>query len=434
MASHAPPVVGILAGGGSLPREIAERVVGRGGKVHVVAIAGEADGGFGDVPVTQVGWAEIGAMLAAFHNAGCNELVIVGGVRRPDLAALRPDWGFFRNLPAIMRIIGAGGDDSVLTRVVRFFEAQGFRVVAPAAVAPELLVGEGPLGRVAASSTEAADVATGFELVGRLGAYDVGQAVVVAGGRIEAIEGAEGTDAMLERLLRARAGRARGDGAPGVLVKRPKPGQELRIDLPAIGPDTVRRAAQAGLAGIAVEAGAALAAERATLIERADAAGLFVQGFLSSTVDATRAATAPAQSLARIGRWAAERRQRADALKGAGLLAAAAPLLKSRGAVVDRGHVLAVESGEGVAALIERAAALRQWGRQRFAGRTSVAVLAEPADLRSGLARAAACGLAGVAVVGKPDKARAGLGNEFVREADRLGMFIAAITRDTRSV
>jgi len=105
MPSTAPRVVGILAGGGSLPLEVAEHVTARGDGVHIVAIGGEADADWAPFPATVVGWAQIGAMVRTFKAAGCTELVIVGSVRRPDLAALRPDMGFWRNLPAILRII-----------------------------------------------------------------------------------------------------------------------------------------------------------------------------------------------------------------------------------------------------------------------------------------------------------------------------------------
>ncbi len=425
MAKIEPRVVGILAGGGSLPREIAEHVVGHGDRVHIVALAGEADGDFTPFPTTVVGWAQIGAMVEALKSAGCTELVIVGSVRRPDLAALRPDLGFFRSLPAILRIIAAGGDDSVLTRVLRFFEEKGFRVLAPAAIAPELLVGDGPLGRVEAQPGAVRDVALGFDLVRRLGPYDVGQAVVVAGGLIEAIEGAEGTDAMLERVARQRGACAGAPAAPGVLVKRPKPGQELRIDLPAIGPGTVRRAAEAGLAGIAVLAGGALAAERPALVKDADAVGLFVQGFADGTREQEGHFLHQPPPLERMGRRAPGKGPCADATKAAELLAAIAPLLASRGAVIDRGHVLAVESGEGVEALIARASALRQWGRRRPWRRSAVAVLSAAGDVVTGVRSGAAAGLAGVALVGEPRVAEAV--RDGVADADRLGLFLALL-------
>ena len=160
--SGAPDVVGILAGGGSLPREIAEHVRASGGTVHIVSIIGEGDRDLGDFPLTRVGWAQIGGMVRALRNAGVTKMVIVGAVRRPDLNAIKPDLGFFLNLPAIGRIVATTGDDSVLSGVVRFFESKGFKVAlvtdgrmsgasgaVPAAIhlTPECLSG-GPLARI----------------------------------------------------------------------------------------------------------------------------------------------------------------------------------------------------------------------------------------------------------------------------------------------
>jgi DUF1009 family protein len=366
-------------------------------------------------------------MVGTLKRAGCKELVIVGAVTRPDLGALRPDLGFFRHLPAILRIVTAGGDDSVLTRVVRFFESQGFEVVGPGAVAPELLVGEGPLGRIAASPEAAADVAFGFDVVRALGPFDVGQAVVVADGQLEAIEGAEGTDGMLARVAAQRRARGGVGAAPsGVLVKRPKPGQELRIDMPAIGPGTAQRAADAGLAGIAVLAGGVLAAERAALAERADAGGLFVQGVRDR--DAARARRPHHDwHVERASRRLPSTLQHADATKGADLLLALAPLAAGGSVVVARGHVLAVESGEGAAAALARAGGLRQWGRRRAARPSGVAVVSDPADVAAGVAGASAAGLAGLALVGHP---AAALGHA-APEADRHGLFLAALNSAT---
>jgi DUF1009 family protein len=425
MPSTAPRVVGILAGAGTLPREVAQHVAARGERVHIVAISGEADADFAAFPTTVVGWGQIGAMVRTLKSAGCTDLVIVGSVHRPDLAALRPDLGFWRSLPAILRIIAAGGDDSVLTRVVRFFEGHGFHVVAPGTAAPELIVGEGPLGRHSAPPEAHADVALGFDVVRALGPFDVGQAVVVARGRIMAIEGAEGTDAMLARVGAGRRGaEATGEGRSGVLVKRPKPGQELRIDLPAIGPDTVRRAAEAGLAGIAVLAQGALAAQRAALCELADARGVFVQGFGDSGAAGEPSGGASCRTEV-LGRRRPSARQMADATKAAKVLAALATFGTGRAAVVDRGHVLAVESGEGAAVLLARAGRLRQWGRRRLARRSGVGVLmSDEADLAHVVVGAAAAGLAGLAVVGHLPPARVRAAAEV---ADRLGLFLALL-------
>ncbi len=432
MLSPEHGVVGILAGGGSLPREAAERVVARGGSVHIVTISDDWDRGLAKFPVTKADMGKVGTIVRAFRRAGCRKLVIVGPVRRPDLAALWPDFGFILNLPAILRLIASGGDDDLLSRIVRFFEGKGFEVVAPAAVAPELLAGEGPLGRIAATPAQTADVNIGFDAVCAMGPYDVGQAVVVTDGRLEAVEGVEGTDGMLARLAERRGRR----GEPqeerrGVLVKRTKPGQELRIDLPAIGPDTVAHAINAGLAGIAVQARGVLAAERAELVRRADGGDLFVQGWkIENRRSAVRAAGLEDWSATALGGRSLDASHAADAAKGAGLLATLSGSGIGRCAIVDHGHVLAVECADGAESLIAGAEGIRQWGRHRRSRRSGVAVLREASDLQPGLVNAAAAaGLAGLALVGQPPAAAE---PAAIAEADRLGLAVVALAAARR--
>ncbi len=403
-------VVGIVAGGGSLPREIAEHVTAGGGTVHIVSIIGEGDRDLSDFPLTRVGWAQIGGMVRALRNAGVTEMVIVGSVRRPDLGAIKPDLGFFLNLPAIARIVATTGDDGVLSGVVRFFESKGFKVVSPIEVLPSLLVGDGPLGKMQAEANEMVDIARGFDVVRALGPFDVGQAVVVTDGRIDAIEGAENTDAMLARLALQRRQPEGGVGRRrGVLVKRPKPRQEMRVDMPAIGPGTVVRALEAGLRGVAVLAKGAIALDRAELVRSADAGGLFVQGALDRGASIAAEPFAFAQPFVKVGAKAAGPRQIADAARGAALLHALKPFRDSGGIVIDRGHVLCIECGEGIAPLIARSGSLRQWGRRRWARRSAVAVVSEAvaADLASVISAAAAAHLAGIAVIGR-DAGRSG--------------------------
>ena len=139
--------ISILAGGGRLPLMIAESIAARGLSVHIVAIEGEADPAIAGFPHTWVNWGEIGRMVDTLRGQGGEELVIAGAVRRPDLWKIRPDAGFFKSLPQILLLM-AGGDDSVLTRVVRFFEKKGLRVRGAHEVAPDLLAGAGPIGSV----------------------------------------------------------------------------------------------------------------------------------------------------------------------------------------------------------------------------------------------------------------------------------------------
>src|SRR5690606_30531988 len=138
--------------------------------------------------VTRVTWGQIGGVLRALRQGRCTELLIVGRVKRPDLRTIIPDLSFLMNLPRIVRIVRGGGDDGVLSRVIQLFEANGLRVVGPADVAPELLAGEGSLAESVPSATATTDAALGFATIAALGRYDIGQGVVVANGRIEAIE------------------------------------------------------------------------------------------------------------------------------------------------------------------------------------------------------------------------------------------------------
>jgi UDP-2,3-diacylglucosamine hydrolase len=272
----------IIAGGGTLPCALADAAMAKGRAVHILGIRGEADDKIMRYPYTWLKWGEVGKLFSTLQDQGCRDLVIIGAVTRPDLANVRFDFGAIRNLPFLLSL-GVGGDDHVLSNVVRFLEAKGYRVHGAGDVAPELLAAEGPLGAKTPTQDERNDIEMGFRVVSALGRLDVGQAVVVVKGHVLAVEAAEGTDAMLARcaeLRKERGGRRRRPA--GVLVKAPKPGQEERVDLPTIGPETVERAARAGLAGIAVSAGRVLIADRAAVLGAADKHGLFLFGQMLS--------------------------------------------------------------------------------------------------------------------------------------------------------
>jgi len=267
----------IIAGGGTLPSALADAAAAQGRAVHVIGIRGEADAKISRFPHTWLKWGEVGKLFATLEGLGCRDLVIIGSVSRPDLANVRFDFGAIKNLPFLLGL-GVGGDDQVLSSVVRFLEGKGYRVYGAGEVAPELLAAEGTLGAKAPSPEDRADIEAGFRVVSALGRLDVGQAAVVVKGRVLAVEAAEGTNAMLARCDEMRKGAGRRRGLAGVLVKAPKPGQEERVDLPTIGPETVEMAAQAGLAGIAVAAGRVLIADRDATIAAAGQHGLFLIG------------------------------------------------------------------------------------------------------------------------------------------------------------
>jgi DUF1009 family protein len=265
--------LGIIAGGGDLPRRLIETCRAQDRSVFVLALEGEAE------PATVEGvahaWCRMGAAAKALkllRDNGVAELVIAGGVRRPSLAAIRPDWRCAKFFAKVgYRLLG---DDGLLSAIAKELEIEGFRLVGAHQLLDERAsVPEGPLGRLAPRAEIESDIARGIEVARALGALDVGQAVVVQQGLVLGVEAIDGTDALLRRCAELRR-----DGPGGVLVKIEKPGQEQRIDRPTVGPRTVRLAAEAGLQGIAVAAGSTLLLDRDEVIRTADAAGLFVVG------------------------------------------------------------------------------------------------------------------------------------------------------------
>ncbi|HEU0218924.1 MAG TPA: UDP-2,3-diacylglucosamine diphosphatase LpxI [Stellaceae bacterium] len=273
MAHKPAGTLGIIAGSGGLPRRLIDDCRRKGREVFVLALEGEADADTIDGAIHA--WCRIGAAAKALkllREHGVTEVVYAGGVRRPTLAAIRPDWRAAKFFAKVgYRLLG---DDGLFSAIAKEMELEGFRVVG----AHELLDGSvavaaGPLGRVVPDAEAEGDIARGLEIAQALGALDIGQAVVVQQGLVLGVEAIEGTDALLRRCAGLRR-----DGAGGVLVKIEKPGQEARIDRPTIGPQTVRLAAEAGLRGIAAQAGATLLLDRDEVIRAADAAGLFLVG------------------------------------------------------------------------------------------------------------------------------------------------------------
>ncbi len=267
--------IGIVAGSGTLVIAVAEAAAKAGLNPFIAGLSGNADAGIVRYPHAYVHIGQVGRMLRTLRREGCTRLVFVGGLRRPNLFRIKVDAGFFRHMPELLRLL-KGGDDSVLRGVARFFENRGFEVLAAHEVAPRLLAPEGSFSTLAPGPQDLDDIKLGFKVTRELGHLDIGQAAVVARNYVLAVEAAEGTDAMLRRC--PELNRWGYSARKGVLVKRPKPGQDLRLDLPAIGARTVELAAEAGLAGIAVEAGAVLLAGPEELVERANKLGLFLFG------------------------------------------------------------------------------------------------------------------------------------------------------------
>lgn len=270
--------LGLIAGGGGLPISLAEHCRAIGRPVFVIRLKGFADPRLSGFEGVESGIAELGKGIAALRRAGCGAVCLAGKVDRPEFRDLKPDLRGLRALPGAIAA-ARRGDDALLTFLVGEFEKEGLAVEGAHQVMGALTLRIGPLGRHAPDDRSLHDIGRAMEAARTIGALDIGQGAVCCHGLVLALEAQEGTDAMLKRIsalpaaLRGEAGRPR-----GVLAKACKPGQELRVDLPTIGPETVRLAARAHLIGVAGEAGRILVIDRDETLRLADSEGLFVVG------------------------------------------------------------------------------------------------------------------------------------------------------------
>lgn len=270
--------LGLIAGGGNLPVEIAQHCERAGRAVFVIRLKGFAGPNLAPFAGAEVGIAELGKCFRALRRAGCEAVCMAGNVNRPDFAALIPD---LRGLAALPAVIAAArrGDDALLRAVLAEFEKEGFAVEGAHEVMGDLSLQAGPLGRHVPTEDHMSDVVRAMQVARAIGELDIGQAAAVCRGLVLAVEAAEGTDAMLARVAALpQAVRGRPGASAGVLAKARKPIQETRVDLPTIGPATVNAVVRAGLAGIVGEAGGLLVLERESVIQLADDLGVFILG------------------------------------------------------------------------------------------------------------------------------------------------------------
>lgn len=283
MTSHVMPAgkklvrTAIIAGRGALPATVAATLRQRGETPLVVVLEGEVRPRFADFDSHELGIGDFAGLSRLLARSGITDVVMAGGIeRRPAIRELRPTLRSLGLLPALLRSLFRG-DDAALKKAICLFEAQGLRVRGVQEIVPDLLPRAGLLTAVRPDRAARRDIEAARKAALALGALDIGQGCVAVGGRVVALEGAEGTDRMLERIaFLRRSGRVQPSG--GVLVKMAKPQQDMRVDLPTMGMTTVEKAREAGLAGIAVEAGRSLLIDRDAVIAGADAAGIFVLG------------------------------------------------------------------------------------------------------------------------------------------------------------
>jgi DUF1009 family protein len=269
----------IVCGGGTVPVAVAEAAMRAGRRVVLFPVRGWADPELiARFPHHWIALGQLGRFVRLARAENCREVVFIGSAVRPSLRSIRFDFAALRHIPKVMGMF-RGGDDHLLGATARLFEDYGFHLLAAHEVAPEILMPEGAIGRQSPSQDDHADIRRALDLIHAIGPFDIGQGAVVAHQYVLAVEAAEGTDNMLARIVELRReGRIPTPVGMGVLVKAPKPGQDNRFDLPAIGPKTVAEVARAGLAGIAVIAGRTIVAEPTLVALAAERAKIFVVG------------------------------------------------------------------------------------------------------------------------------------------------------------
>lgn len=270
--------LGLIAGGGRLPYELASFCRRAGRELFVVRLKGFAEPEMEAFEGAAAGIAEFGRCLDLLRRAGCGSICLAGIVKRPDFNALKPD---LRGLSIVPGAIAAArhGDEALLRYMLQLFEKEGFRVEGAHEVMRELTLAAGPLGMLRPHAEALEDALKAMRVAAEIGRLDIGQGAVVCAGLVLAVEAQEGTDAMLRRVAELPAEiRGRPEARRGVLAKAPKPIQDHRVDLPTLGVKTLEGAAAAGLCGVVGEVGGMIVVDRDAVAREADRLGLFVWG------------------------------------------------------------------------------------------------------------------------------------------------------------
>lgn len=272
-----PKKLAILSGGGLLPEKVAEACIRDDIPYIAVDLGGAAGKWIQNHNPFSVSLGQVGRLLDKLSEEGCDAVTMAGPLVRPQLSKIRFDWRGTTMLPRLAKLFRKG-DDALLSGIAELFEENGFRVVGPETMLNDVLAGSGVMTIATPQEDAQQDIRQARDILGALSPHDIGQAIVVANGVCLAVEAAEGTARMLDRVAELRAD---DEVRAGVMVKLPKLGQDLRIDLPTIGPDTVTSAVAARLAGIAVEAGSGFILDQDETIRLCDEAGLFLVGLTS---------------------------------------------------------------------------------------------------------------------------------------------------------
>lgn len=277
--SQAQETIAIIAGKGSLPYTLVRGILAQNKRPFLIGLGGQYEAWIMKFDHAIFEWGQLGGLFSTLKDNDITKLIMAGSMVRPKLNLMNFDLAGILAMPEIfMNMIG--GDNSMLSGFINMFLKRGITVIGAHEIMPELLTSEGIIsgGKVPQKARE--NITQGILACKKLGELDIGQASIAVGGRVVAVEGVEGTDAMIDRVTDLRIkGRLREKGRNGVLVKSMKPDQDMRVDLPAIGPRTIQQAAEAGLRGIAIEAGHSIILEPEVTLEEAASKDIFIYGF-----------------------------------------------------------------------------------------------------------------------------------------------------------
>jgi DUF1009 family protein len=264
----------IIAGKGDLPKMIIKKCQEQSREFLVILINGEPSNvDFFGYNHHIIGFGEISKILGILKDNQIKELVFAGGVTKPSMAGMKVD---AKGAVLISKILGNKffGDDNLLSTIINFFEKEGFKIIGADQIIDDLLAGKGIFGNIKPSSEMLKDIEIGQNALQTMSDLDIGQAIVVQQKQIVGVEAIEGTDALIKRCADLQFKQ----GSKAVLVKMKKHNQNTKIDLPALGVETIKNLAKSGFSGVAVQAGSCLIINQKEVVKLADELGLFVVG------------------------------------------------------------------------------------------------------------------------------------------------------------
>lgn len=272
--------IAIIAGNGVLPIYIRDELISSGQTPILIGVHNEITSKLEKHADAVLTFGQVGKLFELLKTNNVERVIFAGGItNRPDYKNLKLDFLTIKELPRLLKIV-FGGDNSVLTKISKYFESRNIKVVGSHEIVPNLIAQKGLIAGKFAKRTALPTIRLAVEAAKAIGALDVGQATIAEDGRVVALEALEGTDAMLNRVaLLRKAGRLHSTPKVGVLAKMLKPEQDMRADLPAIGPKTVVQASKAGLKGIVIEAGKSIILDLQATVKKADELNIFIYGY-----------------------------------------------------------------------------------------------------------------------------------------------------------